>query len=81
MRLRGVLAEIAPMSVNRSTMCRQSPGAAPRALSMPARCEHFVKTRAPQHILPKTNASPLLAQLVTSKYVYSLPLYRQEAMF
>jgi transposase len=46
-------------------------------------CEQCVKTAAlPEHILPKSNASPgLLAQLVTSKYVDSLPLYRQEAMF
>jgi transposase len=46
-------------------------------------CEQCVKTAPlPEHILPKTNASPgLLAQLVTSKYVDSLPLYRQEAMF
>jgi len=46
-------------------------------------CELCVKSAAlPEHILPKTNASPgLLAQLVTSKYVDSLPLYRQEAMF
>jgi transposase len=46
-------------------------------------CEQCVKTAAlPEHILPKTNASPgLLAHLVTSKYVDSLPLYRQEAMF
>jgi transposase len=46
-------------------------------------CEQCIKTAAlPEHILPKTNASPgLLAQLVTSKYVDSLPLYRQEAMF
>jgi transposase len=46
-------------------------------------CERCVKSAAlPEHILPKTNASPgLLAQLVTSKYVDSLPLYRQEAMF
>jgi transposase len=46
-------------------------------------CEQCLKTAAlPEHILPKTNASPgLLAQLVTSKYVDSLPLYRQEAMF
>jgi transposase len=46
-------------------------------------CEQCVKTAAvPDHILPKINASPgLLAQLVTSKYVDSLPLYRQEAMF
>jgi transposase len=46
-------------------------------------CEQCVKSAAlPEHILPKTNASPgLLAQLVTSKYVDSLPLYRQEAMF
>ena len=42
-------------------------------------CEQCVKTAAlPEHILPKTNASPgLLAHLVTSKYVDSLPLYRQ----
>ena len=47
-----------------------------------AGCERCVKTAAlPEHILPKTNASPgLMAQLVTSKYVDSLPLYRQEAM-
>jgi transposase len=46
-------------------------------------CEQCVKTApVPEHILPKTNASPgVLAQLVTSKYVDSLPLYRQEAMF
>ncbi len=46
-------------------------------------CEQCLKTAAlPEHILPKTNASPgLLAHLVTSKYVDSLPLYRQEAMF
>lgn len=46
-------------------------------------CEQCVKTAPlPQHILPKTNATPgLLAQVVTSKYVDSLPLYRQEAMF
>jgi transposase len=46
-------------------------------------CEQCVKTApVPEHILPKTNASPgLLTQLVTSKYVDSLPLYRQEAMF
>jgi transposase len=46
-------------------------------------CEQCIKTAAlPEHILPKTNASPgLLAQLVTAKYVDSLPLYRQEAVF
>jgi len=46
-------------------------------------CEQCVKTAAlPEHILPKTNASPgLLAHLVTGKYVDSLPLYRQEAIF
>ena len=42
-------------------------------------CEQCVKTAAlPEHILPKTNASPgLLAHLVTSKYVDSLPLDRR----
>jgi transposase len=46
-------------------------------------CEQCVKTAVlPEHILPKTNASPgLLAHLVTGKYVDSLPLYRQEAVF
>ena len=46
-------------------------------------CQQCVRSAAlPEHILPKTNASPgLLAHLVTSKYVDSLPLYRQEAMF
>ena len=46
-------------------------------------CKQCVKSAPlPEHILPKTNAAPgLLAHLVTSKYVDSLPLYRQEAMF
>jgi transposase len=46
-------------------------------------CEQCVKTAAlPEYILPKTNASPgLLAHLVTGKYIDSLPLYRQEAVF
>jgi transposase len=46
-------------------------------------CEQCVKSAPlPEHILPKSNAAPgLLAHLVTSKYVDSLPLYRQEAMF
>lgn len=36
----------------------------------------------PAQILPKTNAAPgLLAQIVTSKYVDALPLYRQEQIF
>ena len=48
-----------------------------------AGCEQCVKSAAvPDQMLPKTNASAgLLAHLVTSKYVDSLPLYRQEAMF
>jgi transposase len=48
-----------------------------------AGCEQCVKSAAvPEQMLPKTNASAgLLAHLVTSKYVDSLPLYRQEAMF
>jgi transposase len=46
-------------------------------------CEQCLKTAAlPAQILPKTNASPgMLSQLVTSKYVDALPLYRQEAIF
>lgn len=36
----------------------------------------------PAQLLPKTNAAPgLLAQIVTSKYVDALPLYRQEQIF
>jgi transposase len=36
----------------------------------------------PAQMLPKTNAAPgLLAQIVTSKYVDALPLYRQEQIF
>ena len=46
-------------------------------------CEQCVKSApVPEHILPKTNASPgLLAHLVTAKYIDSLPLYRLEKMF
>ncbi len=46
-------------------------------------CERCVKTAPPAlQILPKTNAAPgLLAHLVTAKYVDSLPLHRQEAIF
>jgi len=73
------------MSVNSSTMCRPKFRccATVRVKYACPGCEQCVKTAAlPEHILPKTNASPgLLAQLVTSKYVDSLPLYRQEAMF
>lgn len=36
----------------------------------------------PKSIIPKGYATPsLLSQLITSKYQYGLPLYRQEAMF
>ena len=47
-----------------------------------ARCEQCVKSAPlPEQILPKSNASPgLIAYLVTSKYVDSLPLYRLEAI-
>ncbi len=43
-------------------------------------CDQCIKSAPlPAHILPKTNASAgLLAYLVTSKYVDSLPLYRLE---
>jgi transposase len=46
-------------------------------------CEQCVKSAPlPEQILPKSNASAgLLAHLVTSKYVDSLPLYRLEGMF
>ena len=36
----------------------------------------------PNSVIPKGYATPsLLAQIITSKYQYGLPLYRQEAMF
>lgn len=36
----------------------------------------------PSSVIPKGYATPsLLAQIITSKYQYGLPLYRQEAMF
>ena len=46
-------------------------------------CSSCVKTAPPAvQLLPKTNAAPgLLAQIVTAKYVDSLPLYCQEAIF
>jgi transposase len=46
-------------------------------------CSSCVKTAPPAaQVLPKTNAAPgLLAQIVTGKYVDSLPLHRQEAIF
>lgn len=37
---------------------------------------------APHSVIPKGYATPsLLSQIITSKYQYGLPLYRQEAMF
>ena len=37
---------------------------------------------APPSVIPKGYATPsLLSQIITSKYQYGLPLYRQEAMF
>lgn len=45
-------------------------------------CEAMTSPKAPETLLPKTNASAsLLAYIATSKYVDGLPLYRQEAMF
>jgi hypothetical protein len=48
-----------------------------------AACQQGLKIApTPAQILPKTNAAPgLLAQIVTSKYVDALPLYRQEQIF
>ncbi len=48
-----------------------------------AACEQGVSIApVPAQMLPKTNAAPgLLAQIVASKYVDALPLYRQEQIF
>ncbi|WP_141709719.1 IS66 family transposase, partial [Vibrio splendidus] len=36
----------------------------------------------PASIIPKSIATPsLLAQIITNKYHYALPLYRQESLF
>ena len=43
---------------------------------------HIKQAPVPQSIIPKGYATPsLLSQIITSKYQYGLPLYRQEAMF
>jgi transposase len=54
-------------------------------------CHHCEKTSIkvvikqaplPPSIIPKSFATPsLLNQIITSKYQYALPLYRQESMF
>jgi transposase len=45
-------------------------------------CEAMSVAKAPETLLPKTNASAsLLAYIATCKYVDGLPLHRQEAMF
>lgn len=41
----------------------------------------IIKAKMPQQPLPKSLAGPgLLAQILTAKYLYHLPLYRQEAV-
>ena len=43
---------------------------------------HIKIAAVPAQAIPKSIATPsLLAQVITSKYQYALPLYRQEAMF
>lgn len=43
---------------------------------------HIKQAPVPNSVIPKGYATPsLLAQIITSKYQYGLPLYRQEAMF
>lgn len=43
---------------------------------------HIKQQPAPDAIIPKSIATPsLLSQIITSKYQYGLPLYRQEALF
>lgn len=44
--------------------------------------DHIKQAPMPHSIIPKGYATPsLLSQIITSKYQYGLPLYRQEAMF
>ena len=43
---------------------------------------HIKQAPVPPSVIPKGYATPsLLAQVITSKYQYGLPLYRQESMF
>lgn len=43
---------------------------------------HIKQAPVPHSVIPKGYATPsLLSQIITSKYQYGLPLYRQEAMF
>lgn len=43
---------------------------------------HIKQASVPNSVIPKGYATPsLLSQIVTSKYQYGLPLYRQESMF
>lgn len=43
---------------------------------------HIKQAPVPNSVIPKGYATPsLLSQIITSKYQYGLPLYRQEAMF
>lgn len=46
------------------------------------RCEIVKTAKMPKQPIPKSIANPrLLAQIITSKYVYHLPLYRQEQIY
>lgn len=43
---------------------------------------HIKQAPVPKSVIPKGYATPsLLSQIITSKYQYALPLYRQESMF
>ncbi len=43
---------------------------------------HIKQAPVPHSVIPKGYATPsLMSQMITSKYQYGLPLYRQEAMF
>jgi len=45
-------------------------------------CNQVKQAPVPPSVIPKGYATPsLLSQIITSKYQYGLPLYRQEAMF
>ena len=53
-----------------------------RACDNEAISNHVKQAPVPHSIIPKGYATPsLLSQIITSKYQYGLPLYRQETMF
>lgn len=53
-----------------------------KACEQDGTCNQVKQAPVPSSVIPKGYATPsLLSQIITSKYQYGLPLYRQETMF